>query len=309
MVVPVNRSAPLKIGFVGLDTSHVSVFARMINDPADPNHCSGGRVVAGYPGGSSDFPASRDRVGRFTEELRQLHGAEILDSPESVADRSDLVFITAVDGRVHRELFSRVVGAGKPVFIDKPFTVSSVDAKAILGMARSAHLPVMSCSSLRYAEELIQAKACLAGQIRGCDVFGPLTEEPTQPGLFWYGCHLIEMLVSVMGPGCREVRCVREEGHDSLRAVWADGRLATLRGNRDTHRRWGAVIHGAEKALYADCSVGRPDSKGMIEAIFSSLPLGRSGVPEAEMLEVVRLIEAANQSRESDGRAVALDLD
>jgi hypothetical protein len=202
----------------------------------------------------------------------------------------------AVDGRVHREFFARVVGAGKPVFIDKPFALSSSDAKAILDLVHSANVSVMSCSALRYVPELLEAKASLAGKIQGCDVFGPSTEEPTQPGLFWYGCHLVEMLVSVMGPGCRGVRCVREDGHDSLRTVRADGRLATLRGNRDAHRRWGAVIHDSEKAIYADCSVGRPDWR-LVEAILSSLPIGNSDVPEAEMLEIVRLIEAANLSR------------
>jgi hypothetical protein len=62
----------LKIDFVGLDTSHLSVFARMLNDPADGNYCAGGRVVAGYPGASDDFAASRDRVRRFSKELQDL---------------------------------------------------------------------------------------------------------------------------------------------------------------------------------------------------------------------------------------------
>lgn len=298
----------LRIGFVGLDSSHVSSFARMLNDADNADHCVGGRVVAGYPGGSEDFPASWDRVGRFTEELRDLRGVEILESPEAVAERSDLLFITAVDGRVHRDLFSRVAGAGKPVFIDKPFALSSSDANAILDLAVSANIPVMSCSSLRYAPELVAAKANLTGEIHGCDVFGPTTESPTQPGLFWYGCHLVEMMVSVMGPGCREVRCVREDGHDSLRAVWTDGRLATLRGSRNGHRRWGTVIHGPEMPTYADCSAGNA-YRGLIEAILSSLPFGRSDVSAAEMLEIVRVIEAANLSRAADGKAILLDYD
>ena len=36
----------------------------------------------------------------------------------------------------------------------------------------------------------------------GCDTFGPLSEVPTQPGLFFYGVHAVDMLVSVMRHGC-----------------------------------------------------------------------------------------------------------
>src|SRR5437879_6154753 len=70
--------SPLRAGMIGLDTSHVPAFAKIFNNSKEGGELSGLRVVAGYPGGT-DIPASRDRVGKFTEELRGM-GIEIVDT-------------------------------------------------------------------------------------------------------------------------------------------------------------------------------------------------------------------------------------
>ena len=38
----------LRIGMIGLDTSHVIVFTRTFNDPKSPDHVPGGKVVAAF---------------------------------------------------------------------------------------------------------------------------------------------------------------------------------------------------------------------------------------------------------------------
>ena len=58
----------LKAGIIGLDTSHVVAFTELLNDPEGRTATLAGvRVVAAYPGGSPDVPASRDRVEGFTK--------------------------------------------------------------------------------------------------------------------------------------------------------------------------------------------------------------------------------------------------
>ena len=56
-----------RLGMIGLDTPHVIAFTQIINNPK--NNC-GCKVVAGFPGGSPDMPASADRVEKFTSQLR-----------------------------------------------------------------------------------------------------------------------------------------------------------------------------------------------------------------------------------------------
>src|SRR5207245_8730442 len=61
---------PIRVGIIGLDTSHCIEFTRIFNDASDPEHVPGVRVVAAFKGGSPDIDASRNRVDGFTAELR-----------------------------------------------------------------------------------------------------------------------------------------------------------------------------------------------------------------------------------------------
>src|SRR5947207_802419 len=149
----------LKIGLVGLDTSHVLAFTKCFNKPGDAEHVPGGRVVCAFPGGSKDFETSIGRVDKFTATVRDDFGVQILDKPEAVADAVDLLFITAVDGRTHLDYVRKTIAARRPTFIDKPFAVNSADAKEMFKLAEQHGVPMMSCSSLRYAQSLTEALA------------------------------------------------------------------------------------------------------------------------------------------------------
>lgn len=286
-----------RVGLIGLDTSHVSIFTKLLHDPPDPHHIPNGRVVACFPGGSEDFEISRSRVGKFTSELKQSWGVKIVDSIEAVAEASDVIFIESVDGRVHRRQFDQVIGFGKPIFIDKPMALSFADAAYMFETATSADVPLMSASSLRYWDVALEAIGDGQG-ITGCDIFGPLAEEPTQPGLFWYGIHTVEMLVTAMGIGCAEVRAFRNDNTDLITFVWRDGRVASLRGIRNGHSKFGMTFHRVNGPCFADPAQSKkPYYAGLLEAIMRSLPNGVSDIPAEQTLEIIRIIEAANQSR------------
>src|SRR4051812_7944531 len=97
----------LRVGLIGLDMSHAVEFTRRLNDSAHREHVAGARVTCAWPGGSRDFELSWSRVGKFTADVRDKFGVQILETPEAVAQAVDIVLITAADGRVHRELFER----------------------------------------------------------------------------------------------------------------------------------------------------------------------------------------------------------
>lgn len=289
-----------RIGMIGLDTSHVSAFAGLLNDASHEYHVPGGRVVAAFPGGSPDFDLSIGRVENYTEELRDKYDVKIFSAIEDVAEQSDIIFIESVDGRVHASQFEKVAPYGKPVFIDKPLSVSSSDAERIRSAAETYRVPVMSCSALRFCDDLIEALAHGRDDVIGCDVCGPMAEQPTQPGLFWYGIHMIDMVVAVMGADCVQVRAERRGGHDLVNMTWTDGRIACAHGLRDGHRQFGMMLHRSDRVTFIDGSKGRPFYANLLSAIMKSLSDGDTAVPLNESLEVVRIIEAANESRESE---------
>jgi predicted dehydrogenase len=293
----------MKIGMIGLDTSHVVAFTQLLNDPKNEHHIPGGKVVIAYPGGSPDFDLSINRVQGFTNELKDKWGVKIVETPEVVAEGCDLLFIESVDGRVHLDQFRRTVKYKKPTYIDKPLTVDPREAEEIFRLANENGVPVMSTSSLRYLDVFEQALESIGrDKVTGVDAFGPMGEVPTQPGLYWYGIHTVEMIVAAMGPGCREARAFKNEGTDIVLFVYDDGRVATFRGLRKAHSKFGAVIHGPEKggAAYADASLSKvPGYASLIRAIMRSLPNGKSDIPQEQTLAVIKMIDAANKARDT----------
>lgn len=297
----------LKIGMIGLDTSHVVAFAKLLNDEQNAYHVPGGKVVAAFPGGSPDFALSINRVEGYTKQMQEDFGVKIVDSLEALAEESDAILLESVDGRVHLEQFQRIVSYGKPVFIDKPLAVSSEHANEIFRLAAEHNVPVMSTSSLRYSEALAEVLADDSkGGIIAADTYGPMAIEESQKGYFWYGIHSVEMLFKIMGAGCVHVTVETSEDHDVIVGRWNDGRIGTVRGNRKGNNQFGGVVHREKGSQFIDVSSNpKPYYASMLERIMLMFQGGKSDIDSHETLEVIRFIEAANESRET-GKTVKL---
>lgn len=291
----------LAIGLVGLDTSHVVAFAKLLSDTSSEYYVPGAKIVAAFPGGSPDFELSINRVEGFTQQLKDEFGVEILDSPEAVAQKCDAVLLTAVDGRAHLDLFKRIAPLQKPTFIDKPFTVSSSDAKQIVEIARQYNTPLMSCSSLRYAQPVLELFGEVSReQILSVDACGPMALQETQNNLYWYGIHTVEMLFASMGKGCVQVYATPGEGYELLTGVWKDGRVATVRGDHGSKLKFNLTLFTAEGARSVEAYTHpKPPYAGLLERVIPFLQTGRSPIDIEETLEIMRFIEAANESRAS----------
>lgn len=300
-------SSPLKIGLIGLDTSHVEGFASLLHDAKNPDHVPGGRIVTGFPGGSPDFPLSASRVDGYTRKLHDEHGVKMVGSPREVATGVDAILHTTVDGRIHRQQFAEIASFRKPVFLDKPFAVTSADARAIAALARENGTPLFSSSSLRFAGALQTALADQqGGRIFGADFFGPLKLQPTQPGFFWYGIHMAEMLYAALGAGCASVRVTATEHHEIAVGQWRDGRIGVIRGNRAGNDSFGGVIHREKSSQWVDVAAGRRPDAGLTLAIMGFFRGGPPPVSLDETVELIRFLEAANESRDHGGREVSL---
>lgn len=303
-----SQNQKLNIGIIGLDTSHVIRFTELLNDSSQTYHVQGGTVVCAYPGGSQDFEFGYSRIPGFTDFLKNQYGVEILDSPEEVAVQCDAILLESADGRVHLEQFKRIVSFGKPVFIDKPMATDSRHAAEIAALAGQHGVPVMSSSALRYAEALTQALSKEEnGEIIGFDSYGPMMVMATQPGLFWYGIHAAEMLFAALGPDCEQVRAVKNDGHDVVIGEWSDGRIGTIRGNRKGNSKFGGLLHRDKGTQYIDVSSHpKPFYASLLEKVMTMFETGTPDIDVNESLQIIRFIEAANESRENGGRIVKL---
>lgn len=294
----------LKIGMIGLDTSHVPAFTKMLNDKQHPHHVPGGNVQIAFPGGSDKMSQSYERVEGFTAQMRDELGVEIVDTIEEVAERCDAILLESVDGRQHLEQFEKIAPFGKPVYIDKPLTTSSAEAKRIFELSDQHNSPVFSSSSLRYAVGI--ADLAENASVLGCQAHGPNAKLPGFPPLYWYGIHAAEILYTLMGSGCVEVHMQSSDIADVAVGVWDDGRIGVLNGYRiEKVGKMGATIFTDKGIRYGEAQSKPPAYSLMLQEVIGFFQTGKSPVERHEMLEIIRFLEAANESLEA-GKAVKL---
>ena len=188
-----KTDSPIRIGIIGLDTSHVPAFTSLFNDPKNEGELAGFKVVAGFPGGSPDVPASFNRVEKFTREIQDKYGVEIVDSIDALLKKVDVVMIESVDGRPHLNQALPVLKAGKKLFIDKPIAGSLADAALLIfDLAKKHGTPTFSSSSLRFATNIrFLHNNPKLGKVLGCVSYSPCEIEKHHPDLFWYGVHSV----------------------------------------------------------------------------------------------------------------------
>jgi predicted dehydrogenase len=290
-----------RIGIIGLDTSHVTAFTKFINDPAKNNGC---KVVAGYPGGSPDVESSASRVEKFTEELRDKYDMEIVDSIEELCQKVDGVLLESVDGRPHLKQAKPVIAAKKPLFIDKPMAGNLADVLEIFRLANENNVPCWSSSSLRYAPAIVEMKETdTVGQVLGCDVFSPCSLEEHHPDLYWYGVHGVEILFTIMGPGCETVRRIQTKDTEFVVGLWKDGRIGTYRGLRSGKTDYGALVYGTKGIAQSGRYAGYDD---LVNEIVKFFKTGQVPVPPEETIELFAFMSAADKSKAEKGAAVTI---
>ncbi len=295
-------AADIRVGILGTDTSHVPAFTRLLNgDPSEPGHIPGARVVAAFKGGSPDLPESANRVEGFANEIHMKYGVEIVPDIATLVSKVDAVLIESVDGRPHLAEAKPVISAHKPFFVDKPLAATYADAREIARLAKAAGVPFFSSSSTRF-----NAISSDKGPgITGVSTWGPGPfEEHHKLELSWYAIHPIEILFTIMGPGCQTVTRVSGANEDLIACRWKDGRLGSVRALRP-YGDYGAVItRGREVIVNHPNAAGATDYRPLVVEIVKFFQTGKPPVTPEETLEIFAFMDAAQKSKEQGGKAV-----
>jgi len=293
----------VRVGFVDCDTSHVVEFTRRLNHLGIDRDqwVDGAEVVAAVPGESLISP---DVIPRQVQQLRD-YGIAIVDRPSDLVGKIDAVIISSQDGSVHLKPSLEFIEAGLPTFVDKPFTTSVRDARTIVDAAAKRGVPLLSASALRYALEIrdVQNRSAEIGPLRGADTYGPASLHPRNPGLFHYGIHAVEMLFTLLGPGCESVRSIWADGAEISVGRWSDGRLGSVRGTRDSAYAFGFAAFGVKKVVSAVVD-GRYYYRELLRAVVSMFESGKSPLSGVELVEPVAFQQAALLSSRRNGEVV-----
>jgi hypothetical protein len=302
LILASSLGAQVRIGIVGTDTSHVPAFTKTFNDTASADYIPGFRVVAAYKGGSPDVESSASRVEQYAEQIRSKYGVEIVPDIATLCSKVDVVLLESVDGRKHLEQAREIIKAKKPMFIDKPLASTLADAQEIARLAKAAGVPWFSTSSLRYSDVTANmtfpdTKAAIA--------WGPGPEEEHhQLDLSWYGIHPVEILFTILGPGCEEVTRTVGKNSDSITCRWSDGRVGTVQTLRP-YGDYGAVVF-REKTTVRSPEKAKVNYVPMLREIAKFFETKVPPVPNSETLEIFAFMDAAQRSKAAGGKPVKL---
>lgn len=299
LVLPA-AAADLRIGMIGLDTSHVPAFTEILNNPQNKKHVPGAKVVAAFKGGSPDIESSASRVDGFTKTLVEKYGVKLYDSIEEMCKNVDAVMIESVDGRPHLAQAIPVIKAKKPLFLDKPMGGSLKDVLEIFRLAKEANVPVWSSSSLRYGKGIPAVRAGSIGKVNYAETSSPASLEKTHPDLFWYGVHGCEALFAVMGTGCESVkRGKTEDGRIEVIGKWKGGRTGIFREAK--------TYAGIAKGEKGEAVVGAYDGYDpLVVEVIKAFQSGIVPVKAEETIELFAFMEAADESKRRGGAEVTL---
>ena len=295
------RAADVKVGIIGVDTSHATAFAKIMNVDRDPA-VAGYRVTHAYKWGSKDIVKCTSRYERHIKMLEEC-GVKMVDSIAELLANVDCVLLETCDGRPHLEQALEVFRSGKPCYIDKPIAADLRDTLKILAAAKQMGQKVFSASSLRYTKAVKEAARGAYGKIRAADTLAPGNFEPTHSDYFWYAIHGADPLFAIMGTGCEEVTCVHSGDDDVIVGRWRDGRLGTLRVFGSKGGYGGTVVNDACKRFDLG---GYEGYQVLLVEILEYFRTGKEPIPPEELKEVYAFLDAARLSKQRGGKPVTL---
>jgi predicted dehydrogenase len=303
----------MRIGAIGIDSSHTPVFTNRINAmfKEGKTPC---QVVAFWDPGRHEWqhPAGPEQSAKDVAKWREdtiKEGARQVGSLEELLKSVDGVMVLNINGHRHLELAIGPIARGMPTYVDKPLTCSLDQARSLLAMTRQYDARCYSASSLRFITEIPTLEKDKIGEIVAIDAFGNGEVMDLMPDLWHYGCHSIEMVDAIFrwsgqGAGVKRVSAVKKgdatSGYHLLDMEYHDGRLARIRCDRNGAWAFGATVHGKKGVRQFVVDFG-PVYTRLVEGMVKFFEGGPAPVDLRDIVENVAVMQAGNESIAKDG--------
>lgn len=236
------------------------------------------------------------KVAGSVEELAGLVDAVLVLCERNVTDHWKLA-LPCLERRV-------------PVYVDKPFAGTAEEARGVVRAALRCGTPVLSCSARRWDPAVVGGVALLRKESRGLQaayVFGDWRYDK----MLWYGVHAVDVLFAVLGPDVVAVRECGDARHRIMRLTYRDGLVALVDLPYDAGVGTSVVVFGKREAHPPCwCLASGPNAvffSGLLDRIGAMIQSGRPPVPYEDMVHVIRVLGAAEQSL-AEGREIKVDM-
>ena len=277
-----GRASALRIGILGLDTSHAETFADELAESEATT------VSAVWDGGDV---RDESAVASFCE----TYGAVAYDDPTSMVGGVDAAMVLTVDWDTHRELAVPFLEADVPTFVDKVVAGTVADVEAVAEAAGDT--PLFGGSSIPFHPGVEKLPRGAVGRT----VYAAGYNDP-----FYYGVHVVDSARAVADAPWARVRPL--EGPTlRVEVTFENGSCALFQFDGETEDPAFGFLDVADRTRTAH--VGMGDRYGaMRESFFDAFVAAARGERDDgdRVLDAARLQLAVHAALES-GETVTPD--
>lgn len=302
----------IKLGIIGMSpgNAHPYSWAAIINGCFDAKEITG----AGYPAVTDYLNANRDTLGindarvthiwtqerKISESIARSAGIDTLSSSlKQMAGSVDAVLLTRDDPENHIAMARPFIDAGIPVFIDKPLAVTKKELEWFSGKTASGR-NIMSCSSMRYANECRTVKSELPaiGKIE-------LVTATGKKDWIKYGVHMIEAVSSLLDdPKPVAVRNSGKAGKDTVCIEYDNGTQVVINIFMDISSTFQISVYGQTGWKFIDIRNSYAMFRDTIIEFLKSVHAGRPGLSSKITENIIKTLIAGKESLDRGGKTV-----
>lgn len=271
---------------------------------------------AGYPAVAAYLTANNDTLGvsdavvthvwtqdtAISKSIAASSGMQhVVDKAHEMIGQVDAVILARDDAEFHVDMARPFIGAGIPIFIDKPLAIAQPDLDWFTEQEAAGKF-IMSCSSMRYANECRVVKQELAslGELELVTAVG-------KKDWLKYGVHMLEaMFATLDDPRVVTVQHTGEKGKDVVHIVFEHGLPATIHLFMNISGTFQVTYFGRQAWRMADIKNSYSMFRDNIIEFVRSVKEGKSRLDFAKTKNIINTVIAAETSRLAGGKIIHL---
>jgi len=292
----------IRAGILGYSegNGHPFSFSAIVNGYDDEKFAAAGwQVIHNYlrAQGPDRFGIPDVRITHaWTQDAaltRTLCAACLIDVPcataEEMIGKVDAVIVARDDWETHSRFAMPFLEAGLFVFVDKPLSLDDEELARFAPYLKNGRL--MSCSGLRYAQELDELRSPRAGWSIGTP---KLVEASVLFGIEKYGIHMIEAVAS-LDKAWGRVKSVKRlpVPHDAWLFEFSDGVPFVLHCLGAVAKTFHVSLYGDKGHRHFDLHDNFSAFRRTMEHFFAQVKSGVPAIDPDETLAIMRLIQEA----------------
>lgn len=292
--------------------AHPYSWASIINGVFDAEEISN----VGYPAVAAYLKANEDTFGinaarvthvwaqqkAIAQSIAKSSGIQkVCDNYTDMIGNVDAVLLCRDDPENHVEMAKPFIDANVPVFIDKPLASSRADLDYFKQEIQKGKF-IMSCSSMRYANEVrvVKQEIHSLGEIQLVTAVG-------KKDWIKYGVHMLEAVFTLLNDSkATSVTNIGEPEKDIVKVTFDSGVIATIYLYKDVAPTFQVSVFGKTAWRLIDIKNSYSMFRDNIIEIIRSLQEGKPRLDFSKTENIITTLIAAEDSRNAGGIKIEL---